>query len=72
MAMSEFIKNLDVTWNCFSLKDIDFTLLPKAAEVKEVQQPKGIERQEQTTFLWFTDTQTGTSTKVKKIKYCLN
>jgi cell division protein FtsZ len=52
MAMSEFIKNLDVTFEIVSpIKDIDFTFTsPKAAEVKEVQQPKAIERQEQTTF----------------------
>ncbi|WP_074721530.1 cell division protein FtsZ [Flavobacterium frigoris] len=52
MAMSEFIKNLDVTFEIVSpIKDIDFTFTsPKVAEVKEVQQPKAIERQEQTTF----------------------
>ena len=52
MAMSEFIKNLDVTFEIVSpIKDIDFTFTtPKAAEVKEVQQPKAVERQEQTTF----------------------
>ncbi len=52
MAMSEFIKNLDVTFEIVSpIKDIDFTFTtPKAAEVKEVQQPKALERQEQTTF----------------------
>jgi cell division protein FtsZ len=50
--MSEFIKNLDVTFEIVSpLKDIDFTFTtPKVAEVKEVQQPKAIEREEQTTF----------------------
>ncbi|TDE06276.1 cell division protein FtsZ [Flavobacterium hiemivividum] len=52
MAMSEFIKNLDVSFEIVSpIKDIDFTFSsPRAAEVKEVQQPKAIERQEQTTF----------------------
>jgi cell division protein FtsZ len=52
LAMSEFIKNLDVTFEIVSpLKDIDFTFTtPKVAEVKEVQQPKAIEREEQTTF----------------------
>jgi cell division protein FtsZ len=52
LAMSEFIKNLDVTFEIVSpLKDIDFTFTtPKAVEAKEVQQPKAIEREEQTTF----------------------
>ncbi|SDX32574.1 cell division protein FtsZ [Flavobacterium degerlachei] len=52
LAMSEFIKNLDVTFEIVSpLKDIDFTFTtPKAAQVKEVQQPKAIEREEQTAF----------------------
>jgi cell division protein FtsZ len=52
LAMSEFIKNLDVTFEIVSpIKDIDFTFTaPKAAAVKEVQQPKAIEREEQTTF----------------------
>ncbi len=52
MAMSEFIKNLDVSFEIVSpIKDIDFTFSsPRAAEVKEVQQPRAIERQEQTTF----------------------
>jgi hypothetical protein len=58
-------------WNCFSYKDIDFTLLPKAAEVKEVQH-KAIERQEQTTFLWFTGTQTEPVQKVEEDKVLLN
>ena len=52
MAMSEFIKNLDVTFEIVSpLKDIDFTFTaPKAVEVKEVQQTRAAEREEQTTF----------------------
>ena len=52
MAMSEFIKNLDVSFEIVSpVKDVDFTFTsPKAAEVKEVQQPKATERQEQTSF----------------------
>ncbi len=52
MAMSEFIKNLDVSFEIVSpVKDVDFTFTtPKVAEVKEVQQPKATERQEQTTF----------------------
>ena len=52
MAMSEFIKNLDVTFEIVSpLKDIDFTFTtPRAAEVKQVEQPKVFEKEEQTTF----------------------
>jgi cell division protein FtsZ len=52
MAMSEFIKNLDVTFEIVSpLKDIDFTFTtPRATEVKQVVQQKAIEKQEQTTF----------------------
>jgi cell division protein FtsZ len=52
MAMSEFIKNLDVSFEIVSpVKDVDFTFTsPKTAEVKEVQQPKVTERQEQTSF----------------------
>ena len=52
MAMSEFIKNLDVTFEIVSpIKDIDFTFTsPKYEAVKEVQQPKAVERQEQTAF----------------------
>ncbi|WP_367771932.1 cell division protein FtsZ [Flavobacterium sp. WC2421] len=51
LAMSEFIKNLDVTFEIVSpIKDIDFTFTaPKQVEA-EGQQPKVIERQEQTTF----------------------
>lgn len=52
MAMSEFIKNLDVTFEIVSpIKDSDFTFTaPKAAEPKETPQPKVFEREEQTTF----------------------
>ena len=53
MVMSEFIKNLDVTFEIVSpITDIDFTITSPVAEVKEVKavQPKVIERQEQTTF----------------------
>jgi cell division protein FtsZ len=53
MVMSEFIKNLDVTFEIVSpITDIDFTISSPIAEVKEVKavQPKVIERQEQTTF----------------------
>ncbi len=50
MVMSEFIKNLDVTFEIVSpITDIDFTISSPVAEVKAVQ-PKVIERQEQTTF----------------------
>ncbi|MBP6181095.1 cell division protein FtsZ [Flavobacterium sp.] len=53
IVMSEFIKNLDVTFEIVSpITDIDFTITSPIAEVKEVKtvQPKVIERQEQTTF----------------------
>lgn len=53
MVMSEFIKNLDVTFEIVSpITDIDFTISTPVAEVKEVKavQPKVIERQEQTAF----------------------
>jgi cell division protein FtsZ len=49
MAMSEFIRNLDVSLKLFLLLRV-LILLYYAKEVKEVQQPKAIERQEQTTF----------------------
>jgi cell division protein FtsZ len=54
MVMSEFIKNLDVTFEIVSpITDIDFTITApesvNAPEVKTVQ-PKVVERQEQTTF----------------------
>ena len=50
MVMSEFIKNLDVTFEIVSpITDIDFTITSPVVEVKAVQ-PKVIERQEQTTF----------------------
>jgi cell division protein FtsZ len=48
----EFIKNLDVTFEIVSpIRILILLYYSKAAEVKEVQQPKAIERQEQTTFL---------------------
>jgi cell division protein FtsZ len=52
LAISEFIKNLDVTFEIVSpIKEVDFTFTaPEAAEVKEVQQPKAPEREEQTVF----------------------
>ncbi|RTY86671.1 cell division protein FtsZ [Flavobacterium sp. RSP15] len=52
-VMSEFIKNLDVTFEIVSpITDIDFTITSPVAEVKELKtvQPKAAERQEQTTF----------------------
>ena len=50
VVMSEFIKNLDVTFEIVSpITDIDFTISSPAAEVK-APQPKVIERQEQTAF----------------------
>ena len=50
MVMSEFIKNLDVTFEIVSpITDIDFTISSPVAEVK-VEQPRVNERQEQTTF----------------------
>ena len=50
IVMSEFIKNLDVTFEIVSpITDIDFTISSPVAEVKTVQ-PKAVERHEQTTF----------------------
>jgi cell division protein FtsZ len=51
VVMSEFIKNLDVTFEIVSpIKDIDYTITtPTAPEVKAVQ-PRIIEQQEQTSF----------------------
>ena len=50
MVMSEFVKNLDVTFEIVSpITDIDFTISSPPAEAK-APQPKVIERQEQTTF----------------------
>ncbi|RTZ01624.1 cell division protein FtsZ [Flavobacterium sp. RSP49] len=52
-VISEFIKNLDVTFEIVSpITDIDFTITSPVAEVKELKtvQPKAAERQEQTTF----------------------
>ncbi len=52
VVMSEFIKNIDVTFEIVSpISDIDFTVeAPKVAEIREVQQQRVVERQEQTTF----------------------
>jgi cell division protein FtsZ len=49
---------------------ISFT--PKAAEVKEVQQPKTVERQEQTTFSLIYLHKPEPVQKVEEIKYSLN
>jgi len=54
MAMSEFIKNIDVTFEIVSpIKEEEFTFsAPKAAEVKQpiIEEPKAIEKQEQTSI----------------------
>ncbi len=54
MVMSEFIKNLDVTFEIVSpINDIDFTFTtPEEHDVqlKMVSQPKAVEKQEQTSF----------------------
>ncbi|OYX84430.1 MAG: cell division protein FtsZ [Flavobacteriales bacterium 32-34-25] len=55
MAMSEFIKNIDVTFEIVSpIKEEEFTFsAPKVEEVKQqliVEQPKAIEKQEQTSI----------------------
>jgi cell division protein FtsZ len=52
VVMSEFIKNLDVTFEIVSpIKDIDYTFTtPKVEEVRAFQAPKAIEKQEQTCF----------------------
>jgi len=50
LVMSEFIKNLDVTFEIVSpISDIDYTISSPVTAVKALQ-PKIIERQEQTTF----------------------
>jgi cell division protein FtsZ len=50
MIVSEFVKNLDVTFEIVApITDVDFTISSPVAEVKAVQ-PKVQERQEQTTF----------------------
>jgi len=52
IAMSEFIKNLDVTFEIVSpIKEEEFIISsPKMEEKKVVEQPKAIEREEQTSF----------------------
>ncbi|MCY7363670.1 MAG: cell division protein FtsZ, partial [Ignavibacteria bacterium] len=50
LVMSDFIKNLDVTFEIVSpISDVDFKITTLVKEVKALQ-PKVIERQEQTTF----------------------
>ncbi|WP_188048767.1 cell division protein FtsZ [Flavobacterium sp. GP15] len=49
-VMSEFIKNLDVTFEIVSpISDVDFTITAPVVQAK-IPQPKVVERQEQTTF----------------------
>lgn len=51
MVMSEFIKNLDVTFEIVSpINDIDFTFTTPEAHAIETAQPKVIQREEQATF----------------------
>jgi cell division protein FtsZ len=54
MVMSEFIKNLDVTFEIVSpINDIDFTFTtPEEHDIQQkvVSQPKAVEKQEQTSF----------------------
>lgn len=55
MAMSEFIKNIDVTFEIVSpIKEEEFTFsTPKVEEVKQqliIEEPTAIEKQEQTSF----------------------
>ncbi|OXA96118.1 cell division protein FtsZ [Flavobacterium hercynium] len=52
VVMSEFIKNLDVTFEIVSpITDIDFTITtPQAPTFQEPVQPRVFEREEQTTF----------------------
>ena len=73
MVMSEFIKNLDVTFEIVSpINDIEFTFYHTRSEVKAVQ-PKIIERQEQTAFSFDLPLfKTNQLLKLKKTKFCLN
>ena len=51
IVMSEFIKNLDVTFEIVSpIKDIDFTFTSPQKQVTETVQPKIIQKEEQATF----------------------
>jgi cell division protein FtsZ len=66
--MSEFIKNLDVTFEVVSPVKVDFTLLLKAAEAKEVQQPKQL-KAKQTVFSLIYRLKSEPVTKVEDEKY---
>jgi cell division protein FtsZ len=51
IVMSEFIKNLDVTFEIVSpINDIDFTFTTPEAHAIETAQPKVVQREEQATF----------------------
>lgn len=51
IVMSEFIKNLDVTFEIVSpINDIDFTFTTPEAHAFETAQPKAVQKEEQATF----------------------
>jgi cell division protein FtsZ len=51
IVMSEFIKNLDVTFEIVSpINDIDFTFTTPEAHAIEAAQPKAVQKEEQATF----------------------
>ncbi len=51
IVMSEFIKNLDVTFEIVSpINDIDFTFTTPEAHAIETVQPKAVQKEEQATF----------------------
>jgi cell division protein FtsZ len=51
IVMSEFIKNLDVTFEIVSpINDIDFTFTTPEAHAIETAQPKAVQKEEQATF----------------------
>jgi cell division protein FtsZ len=51
IVMSEFIKNLDVTFEIVSpINDIDFTFTTPEVHAIETAQPKAVQREEQATF----------------------
>ena len=51
MVMTEFIKNLDVTFEIVSpINDIDFTFTTPEQHAVETTQPKAVQREEQATF----------------------
>jgi cell division protein FtsZ len=60
MAMSEFIRNLDVSFEIVSPAKGWFYIYAKRSTTA-----KAIERQEQTTFFWFTGTQ---ATPIQKVE----